>query len=275
MFQDIEPHEFNGTFISYKEMNNNDYFLIFKDNRILLKKEEDSWTLPSAIDLELNDVQKEAIYLFSIDQRACFLIRHSVNISPGFSFEDMLSVRNLASKDIVWVSSVGYHLYTWYQANQFCGKCGSKTTSKSDERALVCNSCNSTIYPRISPAIIVAITCKDKILLAKGKHYKRNFYSLVAGYVDIGESLEKTLAREVKEEVGIDVKNIRYYKSQPWPFSGSLMIGFFAEADDQQPIKIDEKEIAEAGWFQKDALPPHSTAFSIAGELIEVFKNKE
>jgi NAD+ diphosphatase len=161
----------------------------------------------------------------------------------------------------------------WYSTNRYCGKCGSKTVQKKDERALVCENCATVIYPKISPAVIVAITCNDRILLARGKNYRGNFYSLIAGYVDIGESQEEALAREVREEIGIEIKNINYYKSQPWPFSGSIMIGYFAEADDTQPIRIDEKEIAEAGWFTKESLPVHATNFSIAGELIEVFKN--
>ena len=110
------------------------------------------------------------------------------------------------------------------------------------------------MYPKISPAIIVAITCKNKILLAKGRHYKGDIYSLIAGYVDIGESIEETVAREVKEEVELDIKNLKYFKSQPWPFSASVMLGFTAEADDTQQIVIEEAEIKEAGWFERGNL---------------------
>jgi NAD+ diphosphatase len=121
----------------------------------------------------------------------------------------------------------------------------------------------------------VAIVCNDKILLAHNANFQENWYSLVAGYVDIGESLEETVVREVKEEVGLDIKNIRYYKSQPWPFSGSLMIGFFAEADDTQPISPDYIEITDAEWYSRGSLPNHPTTISIAGELIERFEKGE
>jgi NAD+ diphosphatase len=121
----------------------------------------------------------------------------------------------------------------------------------------------------------VAILCNDKILLAQGVSFRSSFYSLVAGYADIGESLEDAVVREVKEEVGLDIKNIRYYKSQPWPFSGSMMIGFIAEADDTQPISIDKKEIINAAWFTRGNLPIHPVAISIAGEIIEKFEKKE
>jgi NAD+ diphosphatase len=164
---------------------------------------------------------------------------------------------------------------SWYAHNKFCGKCGGLTVLKNDERAISCPSCQTTIYPKISPAIIVAIFSNDKILLARGVNFRDGFYSLVAGYVDIGESIEDAVVREVKEEVGLDIKNIRYYKSQPWPFSGSMMIGFIAEADDTQPIRIDEREIIDAAWFSHTNLPNHPQNRSIAGEIIEKFVKGE
>lgn len=159
----------------------------------------------------------------------------------------------------------------WYGRNRFCGTCGSRTRHKTDERALSCPECGATVYPRISPAIIVAITCNNKILLARSPHFPAGFHSLIAGYVDIGESLEETVIREVKEEVGLDVRNIRYYKNQPWPLSGSMMVGFFAEADETQPISINTKEISEAAWFTRGNLPQYPLKISIAGEMIEKF----
>jgi NAD+ diphosphatase len=131
------------------------------------------------------------------------------------------------------------------------------------------------IYPKISPAIIVAIICNNKILLARSSKFPKNWYSLIAGYVDVGESLEEALIREVKEEVGLDVKNIRYSMSQPWPLSGSMMIGFVAEADENQPVSIDNREISEAAWFTRGNLPAHPPGLSIAGEMIERFEKGE
>jgi len=178
-------------------------------------------------------------------------------------------------KEIDWVSIVAFQLMHWYTQNKFCGKCGERTILKKEERAIFCPSCQTTIYPKISPAIIVAIFCNDKILLARGVNFRNNFYSLVAGYVDIGESIEDAVIREVKEEVGLDIKNIRYYKSQPWPISGSMMIGFIAEADDAQTIRIDKNEIIDAAWFSRTNLPNHPQKRSIAGELIEKFAKGE
>jgi NAD+ diphosphatase len=164
----------------------------------------------------------------------------------------------------------------WYSQNRFCGKCGTAMQHRTDERALTCPSCNTSVFPKISPAIIVAIICRDKILLARNSNFPGRWYSLIAGYADIGESLEETLEREVREEVGLNVTNIRYYKSQPWPLSGSMMIGFTAEADDSQKIVIDEREITEASWFTRGSLPEYpSSAISIAGEMIDKFNRGE
>ena len=171
------------------------------------------------------------------------------------------------------MGSVGYQLMNWHNNNRYCGRCGSKTILKKEERATVCPGCSLVTFPKISPAVIVAITCNNKILLAKGKNYKGDFYALIAGYVDVGETIEETVVREVKEEVGLDIRNLKYYKSQPWPFSASLMLGFTAEADDTQPIILDENEIKEAGWFSRDNLPAHVSGISISGDLITALEN--
>jgi NAD+ diphosphatase len=130
------------------------------------------------------------------------------------------------------LSGVALHLKNWYEDHRYCGKCGSKTYHKADERALVCPDCGHLMFPKISPAIIVAIISGDRILLARNASFRDGFFSLVAGYTDVGE----TIAREVREEVGLTISNVRYYKSQPWAFSCSLMLGFIAEADDSQAI---------------------------------------
>lgn len=137
---------------------------------------------------------------------------------------------------------------------------------------IVCTACGTTQFPKISPAIIVAIVSGDKILLAKGAHSTTGWYSLIAGYVDIGETIEDAVHREVMEEVGIKLNTLRYYKSQPWPLSGSLMIGFVATADDIHPLRIETKELSHAEWFSRGTLPSVSSPLSIAGEMIQAFE---
>jgi len=165
-----------------------------------------------------------------------------------------------------------YHLYVWYRNNRFCGHCGTATIHDEKERMLRCPQCGNMIFPRISPAVIVAVVDGSKILMSKyaGREYKR--YALIAGFTEIGETAEETVAREVMEEVGLSVKNIRYYKSQPWGIDGNLLLGFFADLDGDGTIRLDEEELAEAEWFERDAMPAHDDGISLTREMMGVFE---
>lgn len=270
MINEISPSIFDNKYFHYHEIGDDDFLLCYKENQVLLKKFGDDYEIPRKRDFSVN--VESPVYLFSINSNHCFGIAESPVENDSFEYQDIFVLRSLKTKEFAWIGSVGYQLMTWYNNNRYCGRCGSKTELKKDERAAVCPNCSLVIFPKISPAVIVAITCNNRILLAKGLNYKGDFYALIAGYVDIGESIEETVVREVKEEVGLDIKNLKYYSSQPWPFSGSLMLGFTAEADDTQQIIIDEKEIKEAGWFSRGNLPPHASGISISGGLIAAFE---
>lgn len=272
MLHNIEPHVFNNAFIQSATVQDNDYILCYKDNSILLIQKEDNLVIPKRSDFDVLPSFEKALYLGSLNNTACFLIKEYTGNNSAFVYQENTFLRTMANKELGFIGAVGAHLNLWVNEHQFCSRCGTPSTFKNDERAIICPACNLTVYPKISPAIIVAITCKDKILLAKGTHYRFNFYSLVAGYADIGESLEQTVVREVREEVGIEIKNLRYFGSQPWPFSSSMMMGYFAEADDQQPIHIDTNELHDARWFSRDNFPETPNTISIAGTMIELFK---
>lgn len=276
MIQDISPHKFDNTYLEVKDIHEDDFILHYSGNTLLLRIDRNEFRLPQKRDLPEITVTTEKTFLFSLNDVPCFLIWDNLNANkPNLVYKEINFFRTVSRKEVAWVSIAGFHLMNWYSQNKYCGKCGTETLRKSDERAIICPSCNSVYYPRISPAVIVAITCRDKILLARNSNFPGHWYSLIAGYVDIGESLEECLVREVKEEVGLNVRNIRYYGSQPWPLSGSLMLGFIAEADDTQPICVDLKEIAEAAWYTRGSLPQHSSNISIAGEMIEKFEKGE
>ncbi len=270
MLNEISPGIFDNTYFHDHEIGDEDFLLCYRDNQVLLKKTVDDYEIPRKRDF--TGRVESPVYLFSINSIDCFGWIGSDLNHPTFEFHDIFILRNLKNKEFAWIGSVGHQLMTWHNNNRYCGRCGSKTELKKEERATICPICNLVIFPKISPAVIVAITCNNKILLAKGKNYKGDFYALIAGYVDVGESIEETVIREVKEEVGLDVWNLKYCKSQPWPFSGSLMLGFTAEADDTQPIIIEENEIKEAGWFTRGNLPPHASGVSISGDLIAAFE---
>ncbi len=271
MLHEISPGIFDSKYSHDHQIGDDDFLLYYRDNEILLKKSGEDYQLPRKGDF-IGSIESP-VYLFSINSEHCFGIIESQINHDSFEFLDIFILRNLSNKELAWIGAVGHQLMTWHRNNKYCGRCGSKTEMKKEERATVCPKCSLVIFPKISPAIIVAITCNNKILLAKGRHYKGDFYSLIAGYVDIGESIEETVVREVKEEVGLDIKNLKYYKSQPWPFSASVMLGFTAEADETQQLIIEENEIKEAGWFERGNLPPHSSGVSISGVLISAFEN--
>jgi len=156
--------------------------------------------------------------------------------------------------------------------SKFCGRCGIPTETLED-RGKKCPKCDHLIYPRLSPAIIVLVMKGDKALLARSSHFMSNIYSVIAGFVEPGETLEHAVEREVMEEVGLKIKNIRYFASQPWPFPNSLMIGFIADYAEGE-ICVDGKEIIDAAWFSRDELPNFPGKASISGHLIDWFVKK-
>lgn len=166
----------------------------------------------------------------------------------------------------------GVQIIDWDKQHQYCGVCGNKTTRKPGLFEAHCEVCQMVFYPRISPSIIVLIKKGKQILMARGPHFPEGVYGLIAGYVSPGETIEETVQREVMEEVGITIKNIRYIGSQPWPFPDALMLAFEADYDSGD-IVIDNVEIQEAGWYDIDNLPGlPSSSKSIAKQLIERFK---
>jgi len=160
------------------------------------------------------------------------------------------------------------------RTHRFCGRCGVPTEPVSGERARRCSACKLTAYPRISPAVIVLLRKGSRALLARAAHFPLPFFSTLAGFVEIGETLEDTCAREIREEVGVEVGRLRYFGSQPWPFPHSLMVAFIAEYAGGE-IRVDGKEIVEANWFAPDALPLVPPRASIARRMIDAWVAEE
>jgi NAD+ diphosphatase len=276
MIHEILPHRFDNRYLPNQQINDEDFIFHYHGNTLLVKITGEELQLARKKDFPEINGHTPSVFLFSLNNVSCFLVWDTPAFDKEqFDFREIGFFRTIKQKETGWVALVGYHLWSWYSQHKFCGKCGATTVHKHDERAIICPDCNSIVFPKISPAIIAAITCGDRILLAHNANFTGGWYSLVAGYADVGESLEETLVREVKEEVGLDVRNIRYYKSQPWALSGSLMVGFIAEADDSQPVVIDGHEITTAEWFRRGALPAHPSNVSIAGEMIDKFEKGE
>ena len=168
-----------------------------------------------------------------------------------------------------------WHLWNWYRSHRFCGSCGHPTAPHDSLRAIQCTDCSKVTFPVICPAIIVAITCGEKILLVRNARGPVTRFVLVAGYVEVGETLEHAVRREVEEEVGIQLKSLRYVGNQPWGLSGTHMFAFQADADDTQPIHVQESELTDARWFHRSELEPTAHTVSVAFELMERFRKGE
>jgi NAD+ diphosphatase len=193
------------------------------------------------------------------------------NLSDGLELAGLRTLYGRLAEDEFQAAGYAMQLLNWAADHRFCGRCASPMVLEMEDRALSCPDCRYTIYPRISPAVIVAITSGDRLLLARsGRFPGRRMFSVIAGYVEPGETLEDCVRREIREEVGLTVRRIRYFGSQAWPFSGSLMVGFTAEHAAGR-IAVDGKEILEADWFAPDRLPEIPGKISIARELIDWF----
>lgn len=221
---------------------------------------------------ELPALAAEAHFLGTLDGGDCYAVAYPKDTEPPTGMK-LVPARGLYNRlDEVLFGIAGRALATaeWDITHRFCGRDGQPTELVPGERARRCSVCRTPYYPRISPAVIVLITRGDAMLLARNANFPGAFFSTLAGFVDVGESLEETVVREVKEEVGVELKNLRYFGSQPWPFGRSLMLGFTAEYAGGD-IQVDGKEIAEAGWFTPDNLPNLPPPMSIARQLINGF----
>ncbi len=271
MIQDLRSHHFQNEY-SYNAPVQGDITFIFAGRDVLVKKHEGEITFPKYEDLAHKEVK--FIYLFTIDDAQYYLADiKGQQIIEGYNFENINLLRTLKPQHVAFAAVTAYHLFNWYRTNQFCGCCGKPMVHSGMERALCCNACGNVVYPRISPAVIVGVTDGNKLLMTKyaGRDYQK--YALVAGFCEIGESAEKTIEREVMEEVGLKVKNIRYYKSQPWGFAGDLLLGYFAEVDGSNEIKLDEEELSEGVWMEREAISPEGDGITLTSEMILHFKN--
>lgn len=279
MIQDISPRVYHNEYRDELPVES-DFILVFFKNKVLVRYENGKLRYPAL--KEMNGYECNYFYLFSIDNFKYFLAHlpeaAAEDIPPvqlnGYSYENISIFRTADSRHTAFAGITGHHLFNWYQDNQFCGRCGERLAPDRRERMLYCSSCKNTVYPRIAPAVIVGVVNGDKLLMSKyaGKSYTK--HALIAGFTEIGESAEQTVAREVMEEVGLKVKNIRYYKSQPWAFSGSLLLGYFAELDGSDKITLDTNELAEAGWFSRDEITVENDYISLTREMICLFKSQ-
>jgi len=271
MIQDIFPYTFNNTYIS-RQPSKDSLILFYRDQSILLAKSDNMIRFPSYD--EWVDDKTIFTYLFTIADISYFLASPDTNAFPtNFTLEHSRNLKPLCPKHFVLAGITGLQLFRWYTDNQYCGRCKNPLSHRNGERALICKSCTNIVYPKISPAIMVAIVHQDKILMVRQAHGPYKKLALIAGFSEIGETIEETASREVFEEVGLKIKNLTYYKSQPWPFTDTLLIGFYAELDGNDEITLDKEELSQAIWVRREDIDVSTDGFSLTNEMILNFKN--
>lgn len=268
---------FVSDFRAPPEARESDLWFLFLDQRLLVRQEGGGISIPRSSDLErlgLAPVRKE--FLGWLDKCPCYAaeLPDAPPVSDGFSFTGLRSLFTALEQDVIRAAGLASQLVHWSRNHRHCGRCGALTERKKDERAVVCPRCGLIQYPRLSPAIIVAVLKDHRILLAHAQRFPGKFYSVLAGFVAPGETIEECVRREVFEEVGLSLKNIRYFGSQPWPFPDSLMIAFTAEYAGGA-LRIDPSEITDAAWYPANRLPAVPPKISIARQLIDWFLETE
>ena len=251
------------------------YWFIFRQEKILVATDGNA-TKPLLIRAQeiFGPDFGNAVHVGQLNGIDCYAVSDLTDTGIELPDTEWVSLRQSYGKfdeDMFWIYGRARHLLLWAENSRFCGRCGNPTALKSDERCFLCPSCGLTGYPRISPAVIVSVEKEGKILLARAaRFHPAMMHSVLAGFVEPGESLEECARREIREETGIEIKNIRYFKSQPWPFPDSLMVAFTCEYAGGQ-ICIDEKELVDAGWYGPDELPMIPGKVSVARALIDHF----
>lgn len=281
MIQDIQPHIYKNEY-KPSEPQKGSVVLFFHGRKVLTKEQEEIGYLSYDEAEQLAVVEETLRYLFSIDGRSYYLgegkkIERLLEQGEmeGYHWREIHSFRNALPKEQAFAGVTGWQLYNWYESRKFCGRCGTRMEHAEKERMMHCPECGQMEFPKICPAVIVGVTHGNKILLSKyaDREYKK--YALLAGFTEIGETPEETVKKEVMEEVGLRVKNIRYYKSQPWSFSDTLLMGFFCELDGEPEITLDEDELALAEWVEREAIPVKPEDCSLTNEMVIAFKENK
>ncbi len=286
VIHEIAPHFLNNSFIKVNraQIGPDSVFFTFRGGKVLVCSENGKLSLPVIRQLQgyACELIDHAIYAFSVDASPMSLISEKAMADriPEGTPEGMeyVDIRELYDSQERWpalAAVTARHLDHWYGEHRYCGCCGSLMEHSNTERAMICPECRNIQYPRISPVIMAAVTDGDRLLVTRyaGRPYKG--LALIAGFVEIGESVEGALQREVMEEVGLKVKELKYFGSQPWGFSDSLITGFFASLDGSDIVTVDRSELSEAVWMRRDELPQMKNDMSITAVMIEAFRKGE
>lgn len=254
--------------IDFKEKHDSDdeaYYFIFNNKRKLYLNDENNLEVTSMEDVGKFDFDFK-FYIGRFKGKNCYVANVDMDDER---FHTLFEVYDL-NHPLYLMSTRAVLVRDWYISHRYCGRCGCENQLDDKDMMMRCPECGQVHYSRISPAIIVAISKDDKLLMARHSYHEKIKYALIAGFVEAGESIEEAVVREVHEEVGINIKNLEYKRSQSWPFPNSLMLAFTADYDSGQ-IEVDGDEILKAKWFRKDEIVPYESDISISAWLVENF----
>ncbi len=265
MIQDIGHHIYHNEYLP-REPEAGDVLLVFQEGRILANTTaDDRIRFPGVEEAGSQRLQ----FLFTVDNTAFFLGERAVE---GYDFQPIRCLRHCDPEYLGFAGMTAWHLYVWYSSHRFCGKCAAPLAHHKKLRALECPGCGNLVFPVIAPAVIVAVTKGDEILITRYAGREHKGIALIAGFCEIGERAEDTVHREVMEEAGVRVKNLRYFATQPWGFASNLLLGFFCELDGSDEIHMDTEELQYAQWVHRKDLPEPENLASLTATMIELFR---
>jgi len=276
MIHEIAPHVTHNEYKPHPPRPN-DYIVIYGGGLVLMDcSDEKSPRMPQFSEVERHS--PKLTFLFSIDDDAFYLLAEYdlpsglFTEAQGFKKQPLFTFNMLQPKHMAFAALTAAHLAGWYEKRRICGRCGEELTHSTTERKMECPKCKLEEFPQINPVVIIGVTNGDKIMVTRYANRPVKHYALVAGYAEIGESFEECVSREVMEEVGLRVKNVRFYKSQPWAMSGSLLAGFYCDLDGDDTVTLQEDELSEGVWMTRAELPPQNTDIALTAEMIERFR---
>lgn len=272
MIQDIAPHRLLNEYRPEMAPEPDSPVLHFMDSRLLVRTGGDG---PLLLTKKEMPADLTYTYLLSLDGTAFYLAEGEAGAVPaGCAYLSLKEIRyaHNPGQPLFYAIVTAFHLQHWYISNRYCGRCGQPTEKDGRERALRCPACGNLIFPRINPAVIVGVTKGDEIVLTKYANRDIAYNALIAGFTEIGETFEETVGREVLEEVGLRVKKIRYFKSQPWGFADDILAGFYCEVDGDPTICMDKNELKTAVWTKREDIVLQPDDYSLTNEMMRRFK---
>ena len=278
MIQDISPKILHNEYDPGAVPAAGDRFIFLIGGRLSVRIDRERGTAEIPRADEVSFAADEPVYLFSVDGTGYYTVLGAgeERVPAGYGmhgFRELFMTR-LEPKSDVFALFTAFHLIEWYDGSRFCGRCGKPMLRDERERAMTCPACGNRVYPRLNPAVIVGVRNRDRLLVTRYREGPSP-NALIAGFTEIGETVEQTVRREVMEEVGLRVRNIRYYKSQPWGIAQDILMGFFCEVDGPDEIRRDDSELKYAAWVTPEELELQPADYSLTNEMMSLFKRGE